>query len=110
MTTDSEFDPAKIAALPTFNVADHLGTPEEWAAFLTEALAEEEMPDMVSAMRSVALSVGMTKVAYHAGIERSSIYKALMPQSKPRLPTLLGLVKAAGCKIVIVPLDSTEQS
>lgn len=107
MTTRSEFDPEKVAALPTFNVADHLRTPEDLAAFLTEALAEEDMCTVVQAMRDAALGVGMTKVAYHAGIERSSIYKALMPRSKPRIHTFLGLVKAAGCRIVIVPLDQS---
>lgn len=110
MTTELEFDLEKVAALPTFKAADYLRTPEAVAAFLTEALAEEDMSTVVQAMRDAALGVGMTRVAQASGIDRSSIYRSLSPTVKPRIHTLLGLVKAAGCKIVIVPLDSQVQS
>ena len=62
-----------------YDVADHLRTPEEMAAYV-EAMFEEANGDaayIAKALGDVARSKGMAKVAREAGLSRESLYKAL---------------------------------
>ena len=62
-----------------YNVAAHLRTPEEMAAYL-EACLEEANGDaafIAKAMGDIARAKGMSQVARDAGLSRESLYKAL---------------------------------
>jgi probable addiction module antidote protein len=61
------------------DVAEHLRTPEEMAAYL-EACLEESGNDAVfiaKALGDLARAKGMAQVARDAGLSRESLYKAL---------------------------------
>jgi probable addiction module antidote protein len=107
---EGEFDLDKIRALPTFDVAAHLDTPEVLAAYLSEAFADGDLALVAEALNAASRATGMAEVANRAGIGRESLYKALRPGSQPRLETILGVVKALGYKLVVEPLSAEEEA
>ncbi len=90
----------KTATTP-YDVAEHLRTPEEMAAYL-EAAIEEADGDaalIARALGDIARSTGMSQVACDAGLSRESLYKALSGDRNPSLDTVLRVVSALGMKL-----------
>lgn len=84
-----------------FDVAEHLRTPEEMAAYL-EACLEEANGDaafIAKALGDIARAKGMTQVARDAGLSRESLYKALSGERTPGFDTILKVVGALGLKL-----------
>jgi len=84
-----------------YNVAEHLRTPEEMAAYL-EACLEEANGDaafIAKALGDLARAKGMTQVARDAGLSRESLYKALSGERIPAFDTILKVVGALGLKL-----------
>ena len=83
------------------DVAEHLRTPEEMAAYL-EASIEEADGDaafVAKALGDIARAKGMAQVACDAGLSRESLYKALSGERNPSLGTVLRVVGALGLKL-----------
>ena len=84
-----------------YDVAEHLRTPEEMAAYL-EASIEEADGDaafIAKALGDIARAKGMSQVACDAGLSRESLYKALSGERNPTLDTVLRVVGALGLKL-----------
>ncbi|MBL7649167.1 MAG: putative addiction module antidote protein [Candidatus Hydrogenedentes bacterium] len=84
-----------------YDVAEHLRTPEEMAAYL-EAVLEEADGDAASvakALGDIARAKGMTQVARDAGLSRESLYRALSGDHSPSFDTILKVVGALGLKL-----------
>ncbi len=84
-----------------YDVAEHLRTPEEMAAYL-EASMEEADGDaafIAKALGDIARARGMAQVACDAGLSRESLYKALSGDRNPSLDTVLRVVGALGLKL-----------
>src|SRR6266571_3566204 len=84
-----------------YNVADHLRTPEEMAAYL-EACLEEADGDaafIAKALGDIARAKGMAQVARDAGLSRESLYKALSGDRSPGFDTILKVIGALGLKL-----------
>jgi len=74
-----------------YDVAEHLRTPEEMAAYL-EACFEEAHGDaafIAKALGDIARAKGMSQVARDAGLARESLYKALSGERSPGFDTIL---------------------
>lgn len=72
-----------------YDVAEHLRTPEEMAAFF-EACLEEANGDgtfIAKALGDIARAKGMSQVARETGLSRESLYKAPFPATESRLLT-----------------------
>ena len=84
-----------------YDVAEHLRTPEEMAAYLDAWL--EEAPDDASgiarALGDIARAKGMTQVAKDAGLSRESLYRALSADGNPSFATVLKVARALGVKL-----------
>jgi probable addiction module antidote protein len=81
-----------------YDVAEHLRTPEEMAAYL-EACLEEAHGDaafIAKALGDIARAKGMTQVARDAGLSRESLYRALSGERSPDFDTVLKVVEALG--------------
>ena len=95
-----------------YDVAEHLRTPEEMAAYL-EACLEEANGDaafIAKALGDIARAKGMSQVARDAGLSRESLYKALSGERSPDFDTILKVVEALGLKLhAQVVLATTEQ-
>jgi len=84
-----------------YDVAEHLRTPEEMAAYL-EVCLEEANGDaafIAKALGDIARAKGMTQVARDAGLSRESLYKALSGERTPGFDTILKVVGALGLKL-----------
>ena len=84
-----------------YDVAEHLRTQEEMAAYL-EACMEEANGDaafVAKALGDIARAKGMTQVARDAGLSRESLYKALSGERTPNFDTILKVVGALGLKL-----------
>jgi probable addiction module antidote protein len=84
-----------------YNVAEHLRTPEEMAAYLEACLAEAEGDAalITKALGDIARAKGMTQVARDAGLSRESLYKALSGDRSPGFDTILKVVGALGLQL-----------
>lgn len=84
-----------------YDVAEHLRTPEEMAAYL-EACLEEANGDVTfiaKALGDIARAKGMSQVARDAGLSRESLYKALSGERAPSFDTILKVINALGLKL-----------
>lgn len=84
-----------------FDVAEHLRTPEEMAAYL-EACFEEAGDDaefIAKALGDIARAKGMTQIARDTGLSRESLYKALSGERTPGFDTILKVIQALGLKL-----------
>jgi putative addiction module killer protein/probable addiction module antidote protein len=84
-----------------YDVAEHLRTPEEMAAYL-EACLEEANGDaafIAKALGDIARAKGMAQVARDAGLSRESLYKALSGERSPGFDTILKVMAALGIKL-----------
>ena len=84
-----------------YDVAKHLRTPEEMAAYLDAWL--EEAPDdaagIAKALGDIARAKGMSQVAKDAGLSRESLYRALSAEGNPSFATVLKVARALGMKL-----------
>ena len=84
-----------------YDVAEHLRTPEEMAAYL-EACLDEANGDaafIAKALGDIARAKGMSQVARDAGLSRESLYKALSGDRIPGFDTILKVIKALDLKL-----------
>ncbi|HSW03925.1 addiction module antidote protein [Aquabacterium sp.] len=92
--------PVKRTKTSAYDVAEHLRTPEEMAAYLDAWL--EEAPDDVAgiarALGDIARAKGMSQVAKDAGLSRESLYRALSANGNPSFATVLKVARALGVK------------
>ena len=100
MATTTQKAPAGVKT-SAYEVAEHLRTPAEMAAYLDAWL--EEAPDDVSgiarALGDIARAKGMSQVARDAGLSRESLYKALSGDRSPDFDTILKVIGALGLKL-----------
>ncbi len=86
-----------------FNVADHLNTPGEIAAYLDAILEEGDDKLLLVALRNVVKSKGFTKVAQGAGLRRETLYQSFSEDGNPRLSTLSGVLGQLGMRLSVTP-------
>lgn len=95
---------AKTRTTP-YDVAEHLRTPEEMAAYLDAWL--DEAPDdaagIAKALGDIARAKGMSQVAKDAGLSRESLYRALSGEGNPSFATVLRVARALGVKLHAEP-------
>jgi probable addiction module antidote protein len=84
-----------------YDVAEHLRTPEELAAYLDAWL--DEAPDdaagIAKALGDIARAKGMSQVARDAGLSRESLCRALSGDGNPSFATVLKVARALGVKL-----------
>lgn len=89
------------ATTTRYDVAEHLRTPEEMAAFVEACLeqAEGDAAFIAKALGDIARAKGMARVAKEAGLSRESLYKALSGERSPDFETILKVVGALELKL-----------
>ena len=86
-----------------FDVADHLDSPEEIAAYLDAVLADGDAKLLLVALRHVIQSRGFAKVAQGAGLRRETLYQSFSADGNPRLSTLSGVLEQLGMRLSVTP-------
>jgi probable addiction module antidote protein len=84
-----------------YDVAEHLRTPEEMAAYLDAWLDEapEDAAGIARALGDIARAKGMAQVAKAAGLSRESLYRALSARGNPSFSTVLKVARALGVRL-----------
>ena len=84
-----------------YDVAEHLRTPDEMAAYLDAWLAEapDDPSGIARALDDIARAKGMSQVAKDAGLSRESLYRALSAEGNPSFATVLKVAKALGVRL-----------
>jgi len=88
-----------------FDIAEHLRTPEEMAAYLEACLEEapEDAAFIARALGTIARAKGMTQIAQDTGLSRESLYKALSGDRNPSFETVLKVIQALGLRLHAEP-------
>lgn len=88
-----------------YDVAEHLRTPEEMAAYLDAWLAEapDDVSGIARALGDIARAKGMSLVAKEAGLSRESLYRALSEGGNPSFATVLKVARALGVRLHAQP-------
>jgi len=98
----------KAAKLKTssYDVAEHLRTPEEMAAYLDAWLdeASDDVSGIARALGDIARAKGMSQVAKEAGLSRESLYRALSEGGNPSFATVLKVARALGLRLHAQPV------
>ena len=84
-----------------YDIAEHLRTPEEMAAYLEACLGEADgdAAFVAKALGDIARAKGMAQVARDSGLSRESLYKALSGERSPDFDTILKVMGALGLKL-----------
>ncbi len=84
-----------------YDVAEHIRTPEDAAAYLEACLEEADADSsfIAKALGDIARAKGMSQVAKDTGLSRESLYKALSGERNPGFDTVLKVMKALGLKL-----------
>lgn len=100
MTKPSKKKPAKTKT-SAYDVAAHLRTPTEMAAYLDAWLedAPEDAAGIARALGAIARAKGMSQDARDAGLSRESLYRALGAEGNPSFATVLKVAAALGVRL-----------
>lgn len=86
-----------------WDAAAQLHSPEDMASYLDACLQDGDPALVAAALGDIARAKGMTDVAKAAGLGRTSLYKALSPEGRPELGTILKVVRALGLRLHSAP-------
>lgn len=86
-----------------FDAAEFLDDAESQAELLTDAFETGDAAYIANALGVVARARGMTQIAKDAGVTREALYKALTAEGDPKLTTLMGVMKALGLRLSVMP-------
>ena len=88
-------------SITDYDVAEHLRSPEEMAAYLDACIeaADGDAAFIAKALGDIARAKGMSQVARDAGLSRESLYKALSGEREPSFSTILKVMAALGLKL-----------
>jgi len=91
----------KTTMTTRYDVAEHLRTPEEMAAYLEACFYEANVDAalIAKALGDIDRAKGMTQVARDAGLSSESLYKALSGERSPGFYTTLKVINALGLKL-----------
>jgi len=89
-----------------FDIADYLDSEEMIAEYLNTVLEDGDSSDLIIAIRHIAKSIGMTKIAEKTGMSIPSLYKALSDGAKPQFGTIMKVLKAIGGQINVKPMSA----
>lgn len=89
-----------------WDVAEHLETEEDMAAYLDAALEDGDLAVVMAALGDIARAKGMAQIAQDAGLGRESLYKALSTTGNPEFATVLKVVRALGLQFHVQPVQA----
>jgi probable addiction module antidote protein len=107
MTKTQPASKSKATRITPYDVAWHLRSPEEMAAYLDAWLEEapEDVAGLARALGDIARAKGMSQVVKDAGLSRESLYRALSADGNPSIATLLKVAKALGLRLHAQAID-----
>jgi len=85
--------------LVEFDPAEYITSDEAAAAYITQALETNDAAVFAAAIGDVARARGMAEIARASGLAREGLYKALRPNSQPRMETMTRVLSALNVRL-----------
>jgi len=89
----------KKVTFAKWNPAEYINSKEDIIALLEFALEENKIDFLLSIIGDMSRSKGMTKLAKELNIDRTSLYKSLVPDGNPSFKTVLKLLDILGLQV-----------
>jgi probable addiction module antidote protein len=89
-----------------FDVAHHIRSPEDAAAYLSAALEENDPAAFRRALADVARAQKISAVAGASKLGRESLDKAISQSGEPSLNTVQQVMSALGLTLTVVPVKN----
>ncbi len=89
----------KVSELPEFDMAEHIKTEADIAAYLNIVLEECDGAELAYALGVIARAKGIAEIAEKSGLTREALYKVLRPNAQPRFDTVHKVMQAMGIKL-----------
>lgn len=96
-----------VTKVKPFDAAEYLDNEEVIAAYLQDALEDDDPDVFLLAVADVVKARSMTRVSRDSGLGRESLYKTIRPGSRPGFATITRLLGALGVKLRAVPARKT---
>ena len=87
--------------LTDWDMAEYIKTKKDVIMHLEAALAENDIPFLLSVVGDIARSEGMTKIARSLGMSREGLYRSLSPSGKPSFETVVKLLNLLGLHLSV---------
>jgi probable addiction module antidote protein len=87
------------------DAAPHLATIVEVAAYLTVAVAKDDLSGFPPALGHAVRAVGMTEVLTATDYSRQKLARAIKPDAHPKFETVQKIVKGMNLKMRFVPME-----
>lgn len=94
----------------SWDLATHLTTIEDVAAYLEAALQDGDHQVIAAALGDIARAKGMSQIAREAGVGRESLYKSLSATGNPELATVLKVISVLGLKLHVSATDKPKMA
>jgi len=91
----------KTAALTEWDMAANIRTKSDVIAHLEAALAEDDVPFLLSVVGDIARSEGMSKIASEMGLSREGLYRSLSSDGNPSFETVIKLLSLLGLRLTV---------
>lgn len=91
-----------------FDPANYINSAEAAVAYLDDAFADGDPAGIADAIGAVARAGGMSKVAGRTGFSRTSLYRALSRNGNPELATIVAVLKTAGLRLSVRPIEAPK--
>jgi probable addiction module antidote protein len=82
-------------------MAESIKTKADVTAHLEAALAENDLPFLLSVIGDIARSEGMSKIARSTGLSREGLYRSLAPGGNPSFETVAKLLDLLGLRLTV---------
>jgi probable addiction module antidote protein len=86
-----------------WDVAEHLRSEADIAAYLDAAIAEGDPALIVAALGDIARARNMAALAREVGMSRTGLYNALSGRGNPSFATVLKTARALGLDLKLAP-------
>lgn len=93
-----------MTELTEFDPAEYLDSPEAMAAYIEDALNDDDVAALPRALGVVARAKGMSAVSKETGLGRESLYKSLSETGDPRASTINKVLANLGLKLAVKPM------
>jgi len=84
-----------------WDMADHINTKEEAAAYLEAAFEENDTALLLSVLGDIARSKGMAQIAQDLNLARESLYRSLAQDGNPSFSTVAKVLDNLGFQLSV---------
>jgi probable addiction module antidote protein len=84
-----------------WDMAEHINTKEDVAAYLEAALEENDTAFLLSVIGDIARSKGMAQIAKDLNLARESLYRSLSHDGNPSFDTIVKVLDNLGFQLSV---------